>query len=186
MSSSISSSTSLGGAEQELDQLSTLQLVDRISHRSVMEAPISQELLTLRHRVSEMEELQDQARIAVEKLGEAVDKLRAPALRLGTLIQKLPHLRALVCVGGTDYVCSVDPALPEAALETGGRVLLKRKNEACNVIWNFCPREVVFNEMIRRVSNVEVNVDVMKQLMVVSAVLFRSIGNQDMFIVLCS
>lgn len=110
-----------------MDQLSTLQLVDRISHRSVMEAPISQELLTLRHRVSEMEELQDQARIAVEKLGEAVDKLRAPALRLGTLLQKLPHLRALVCVGGTDYVCSVDPALPEAALETGGRVLL---NEA--------------------------------------------------------
>jgi proteasome-associated ATPase len=33
----------------------------------------------------------------------------------------------LVCAGGTDYVCNVDPALPEAALESGTRVLL---NEA--------------------------------------------------------
>ena len=36
----------------------------------------------LRHRIVEMEELQDQARAAVEKLSDAVEKLRAPALRL--------------------------------------------------------------------------------------------------------
>ena len=113
--------------EVQHDHLSTLQLVDLISHRVVMDAPISQELLLLRHRVAEMEELQDQARMAVEKLSEAVEKLRAPALRLGTLLQKLPNHRALVCAGGTDYVCSVDPSLPEVSLETGGRVLL---NEA--------------------------------------------------------
>src|SRR5207247_2268800 len=78
-------------------------------------------------RIEEMEELQDQARTAVEKLSEAVDKLRAPALRLGTLLQKLPKSRALVCVNGTDYVCNLDPSIPEASLETGTRVLL---NEA--------------------------------------------------------
>jgi len=74
-----------------------------------------------------MEELQDQARTAVEKLSEAVEKLRAPALRLGTLLQKLPAGRALVCANSTEYVCNVDPSLPEVTLETGTRVLL---NEA--------------------------------------------------------
>src|SRR5262249_11827550 len=34
---------------------------------------------------------------------------------------------ALVCVNGTDYICNVDPSLPEVSLETGTRVLL---NEA--------------------------------------------------------
>jgi proteasome-associated ATPase len=81
----------------------------------------------LRRRIVEMEELQDQARTAVEKLSEAVEKLRAPALRLGTLLQTLANGRALVCVNGTEYVCNLDPALPEGALETGTRVLL---NEA--------------------------------------------------------
>jgi proteasome-associated ATPase len=89
---------------------------------------------TLRRRVEEMEQMQDEARNAVEKLSEAVDKLRAPALRLGTLLQKLAKSRALVCVNGTDYVCSVDPALPDASLETGTRVLL---NEAFAVTDSF-------------------------------------------------
>ena len=125
--SSINQPPSTPSPDPDIDQLSALQLVDRISHRTMMNAPISHDLLALRERVSEMEDIQDQARTAVEKLGEAVEKLRAPALRLGTLLHQLPNGRALVCVGGTDYVCNVDPALPEASLETGGRVLM---NEA--------------------------------------------------------
>lgn len=121
-------------SEFETEHYSTLQLVDQISQKVVMELPVAQDLISLRQRVVEMEEIQDQARVAVEKLGEAVEKLRAPALRLGTLLQKLPKWRALVCVGGTDYVCSVDPSLPEAVLETGGRVLL---NEAFAVTESF-------------------------------------------------
>ena len=81
----------------------------------------------LRNRIVEMEELQDQARTALEKLNDAVEKLRAPALRLGTLLQTLPNDRALVCVNGTEYVSNLDPNVPEASLETGTRVLL---NEA--------------------------------------------------------
>jgi len=92
-----------------------------------MKGPVPADMTLLRRRVAEMEELQDEARSAVEKLSEAVDKLRAPALRLGTLLQSLDRGRALVCVNGTDYICSVDPALPDASFETGTRVLL---NEA--------------------------------------------------------
>jgi len=120
--------------EGEMEKLSTLQLVDIISHKLVMQGAIPADMTLLRRRVEEMEEMQDQARAAVEKLSEAVDKLRAPALRLGTLLQKLPKGRALVCANGTDYVCSVDPSVPEVSLETGNRVLL---NEAFAVTDSF-------------------------------------------------
>jgi proteasome-associated ATPase len=113
--------------EDELEKLSTLQLVDIITHKLAIHGVTPHDMTLLRRRIEEMEDLQDQARTAVEKLSEAVDKLRAPALRLGTLLQKLPKGRALVCANGTDYVCNVDPSLPEVSLETGTRVLL---NEA--------------------------------------------------------
>src|SRR5690606_28527741 len=67
-------------------------------------------------------------------LSAAVDKLRSPALRLGTLLQRVAEDRALVCVGGTDFICSVDPSLPDTALEVGTRVLL---NEAYAVTDGF-------------------------------------------------
>ena len=120
--------------EIEAEKLSALQLVDVISHKLLVQGTLPSDMALLRRRVEEMEEVQDEARNAVEKLSEAVDKLRAPALRLGTLLQKLAKSRALVCVNGTDYVCSVDPALPEVALETGTRVLL---NEAFAVTDSF-------------------------------------------------
>ena len=120
--------------EDELEKLSTLQLMDIVSHKLAVQGMLPADMAMLRRRVEEMEEMNDQARTAVEKLSEAVDKLRAPALRLGTLMQKLPKSRALVCVNGTDYVCSVDPALPEVSMETGARVLL---NEAFAVTDSF-------------------------------------------------
>jgi proteasome-associated ATPase len=120
--------------EEDLGKLSTLQIVDLMAHRLVMQGAAPPDISVLRQRVAEMEETQDQARVAIEKLSDAVDKLRAPALRLGTLLQKLPKARALVCVNGTEYICSLDPSIPEVSLETGARVLL---NEAFAVTDTF-------------------------------------------------
>src|SRR4029453_15312384 len=117
-----------------IGKLSTLQLVDIIAHRQVMQGKASPDMALLRQRVVDIEETQDQARVAIEKLSEAVDKLRAPALRLGTLLQKLPNGRALVCANGTDYICNLDPSIPEVSLETGTRVVL---NEAFAVTDSF-------------------------------------------------
>jgi len=110
-----------------LDQLSALQLCDLVSLRLGQASEFGPDVGLLRDRVAEMEELQDEARQAVEQLSAAVEKLRAPALRLGTLIQEVGEGRALVCAGGTDYVCNVDPALPAGSRQPGTRVLL---NEA--------------------------------------------------------
>ena len=121
-------------SEQEAERSSALQLCDTVAFRLRQLGVDTSDLLVLRNRVQEIEEMNDQARVAIEQLSVAVDKLRSPALRLGTLIQRVGEERGLVCVGGTDYVCNVDPSLPEAALETGSRVLL---NEAFAVTDTF-------------------------------------------------
>lgn len=120
----------------ELEALSALQLCDLIRMRLRYAGADADgvDFALLRNRVEEMEEIQDQARGAIEKLSAAVEKLRAPALRLGTLLQRIGEDRALVCANGTDYVCNVDPELPETALEVGTRVLL---NEAFAVTDSF-------------------------------------------------
>ena len=112
-------------SEQETQRLSALQLCDAVAFRLRQLGVDASDLLRLRNRVEEIEEMSDQARVAVEQLSAAVDKLRSPALRLGTLVQRINEERLLVCAGGTDYVCNVDPALPEASLESGSRVLLR-------------------------------------------------------------
>lgn len=121
-------------ADGDHGDLSALQLLDVITNRLAQQGGGWQDMGLLRRRVAEMEELQDQARAAIEKLGQALEKLRAPALRLGTLLQTLEQGRALVCVSGTDYVCNVDPELPVESLETGARLLL---NEAFAVTHSF-------------------------------------------------
>ncbi len=115
------------GPEADIEHLSALQLCDFVRMRLQYQGADGPDVSLLRDRVEELEEIQDEARTAVEQLTAAVEKLRAPALRLGTLIQRVGEGRGLVCVGGSDYVCNVDPALPEDRLAAGTRVLL---NEA--------------------------------------------------------
>jgi proteasome-associated ATPase len=109
------------------ENVSALQLLDRLTYELAAQGIPASGTSALRRRVVEMEELQEQARTALEQLNQAVEKLRAPAPRLGTLMQELPNGRALVCASGAEYICNLDPAVPEAPLETGVRVLL---NEA--------------------------------------------------------
>lgn len=110
-------------SSEELDSLSALQLVDLIATKMPQRSSVLMDLVYLRDRVSTMEEMNDQAREVIEKLDAAVEKLRAPALRIGTFLAALEEGQAHVCVGGTDYVCKVDTALPVTSLQTGQRVL---------------------------------------------------------------
>ncbi len=121
--------------EARLERMSALQLIDLVSGQMRgAEAAPHRPLRHLRYRVQELEEIREQAQGALAELNEAVEKLRAPALRLGTLLRRIGRDRALICVGGGEYVCNLDPSLPEAVLESGMRVLL---NEAYAVTDSF-------------------------------------------------
>ncbi|MCL5098895.1 MAG: AAA family ATPase [Candidatus Omnitrophica bacterium] len=116
---------------EQLDKLSALQLVDLIASKLPSRHTSILDLIYLRDRIGEMEEMQEQARQAVEKLSAAVEKLRAPALRIGTFLMPIDPDRALICISGTDYVCQVDPQVPLNSLQIGQRV---QCNEAFAVV----------------------------------------------------
>lgn len=116
---------------EELEKLSALQLVDLIATRLPPRHATLMDLVYLRERVAGMEEMNQQAQEALEKLDAIVEKLRSPAYRVGTLLMLLEPDKAHVCVGGTDYVCRVDPQIPLASLQVGQRVLC---NEAFAVV----------------------------------------------------
>ena len=118
-------------SREQLDTLSTLQLVDLISTKLPPRHTALIDLVYLRDRISEMEEMNDQAREAIEKLEAIVEKLRSPAFRVGTFMAPIEPDKALVCVAGSDYVCRVDPQLALSSFQLGQRVLC---NEAFAVV----------------------------------------------------
>jgi len=126
-------SSTLGGLlpREELDRLSTLQLIDLIVSKLPPRHPAILDMVYLRERIASVEEMNDEARQAIEKMDAIIEKLRSPAFRVGTLLMPIQPDQAHVCVGGTDYVCRIDPQIPLASLQLGQRVLL---NEAFAVV----------------------------------------------------
>lgn len=118
-------------SHEEMESLSALQIVDIISGKLPAHHTSLMDLVYLRDRITALEEMNDQARQAVEKLDEIVEKLRSPAFRIGTFLMPVENDKAHVCIGGTDYVCRVDPRIPQTSLQTGQRVLC---NEAFAVV----------------------------------------------------
>ena len=118
-------------SHEEMESLSALQLVDLIASELPPQHPSLMDLIYLRDRVAAIEEMNDQARQALEKLDEIVEKLRSPAFRVGTFLMPVDNDKAHVCIGGTDYVCRVDPKIPLVSLQMGQRVLC---NEAFAVV----------------------------------------------------
>src|SRR5580658_4471404 len=93
---------------EQLDALSTLQLVDMIVAKLPPRHSAIMDMVYLRDRVIEVEEINDQARQTVEKLDAIVEKLRSPAFRVGTFLMPVEPDKAHVCVSSTDYVCRID------------------------------------------------------------------------------
>ena len=118
-------------SREQLDSLSALQLVDLIVSKLPSRHSSILDRVYLRERIVSMEEMNDEARQTIEKLDAIVEKLRSPAFRVGTLLMAIEPDRAHVCLGGTDYVCRVDPQIPLSSLQVGQRVLC---NEAFAVV----------------------------------------------------
>lgn len=123
----------LGGllSREELDSLSTLQIIDLVVSKLPPRHPSIMDVVYLRERIAAIEEINFQAQEAIEKLDAIVEKLRSPAFRIGTFLMPVEPDKAHVCIGGTDYVCRIDPQIPLSSLQVGQRVLC---NEAFAVV----------------------------------------------------
>ncbi len=118
-------------ADEDFEQASTLQILDAIASKLPPRHTSLLDLAYLRDRVVAMEEMNDQARQALERYEAAIEKLRSPAFRVGTFLGIVDPDRAHVCLGGSDYVCRVDPKVTVSILQVGERVLC---NEAFAVV----------------------------------------------------
>ncbi|MFN8219991.1 MAG: AAA family ATPase [Fimbriimonadales bacterium] len=114
------------------DNGSPLEILDRIIEQAPKDdARLQNYLAALRDALlSETEEHEKAAQLMAE-YEEAYQKLTAPANRLGVFLEMLEDETALIALGDTEYVASIDPKLDAAKLETGSRI---RINEAYAVV----------------------------------------------------
>ena len=120
-------------SREELDSLSTLQILDLIAGRLPPRHVSLFDLVYLRERIAGLEEMSDQARQALEKFDKVVEKLRSPAFRSGTFLGHVKPDLAMIALGGSEYVCNADPALNLKDFQVGEKVLC---NEAFAIVRN--------------------------------------------------
>jgi proteasome-associated ATPase len=88
-------------------------------------------LYQLRRQLQEDEITFEEARHAIVEMESALEKVTAPANRVGSLLEPPDDGVAYVNVGGSEYFANVDPRLEESELRVGTRVLL---NDAYAVV----------------------------------------------------
>lgn len=88
-------------------------------------------LYQLRHGLVEQTTASQQQEADMKKLQGVLEKLTAPANRVGTLLDQPDKGVARIMVGGAEYYANVDPRLEEEGLKVGHQILV---NEAYVVI----------------------------------------------------
>ncbi len=119
------------GQTQRLSELSSLELIDQC----LASLPEGDEriafLYQLRHRVIELTTSTQQHEAERTKMQAVIEKLTAPANRIGTLIELPEAGVARIMVGGAEYFANLDPRLEGEVPKVGHQILV---NEAYVVI----------------------------------------------------
>ena len=113
------------------DDLTPVERIDRAISTVPPGHPVQRELLDIRVAISEQETTMTEARQAIEKMEQIIQKLTAPANRIGTFLNAPKRDVAQIVVGGADYYCNADPRVELGALKRGTRVLV---NEAFAIV----------------------------------------------------
>ena len=122
-----------GPAYQEPDPIDDepLRLVDQVLILLPERDPTRSLLYQLRRQLMEREITFQEARRALVELEAALEKVTAPANRVGLLLGPPKDGIATVFVGGTEYYANIDPRVDPATLVVGVRILI---NEAYAVV----------------------------------------------------
>ena len=125
--------------EEDMSSGYSLQLIHRIISETPVEDRRLRWLIDLRRSIINDEGEFRQRRQAIEQeahrilteMGEQIEKLTAPANRIGTLLAIPKEGTARVTAGGSEYYANIDPKLETDTLKKGVSVLL---NEAFVVV----------------------------------------------------
>ena len=108
-----------------------LELIDECLAAFPDSDPRQKILYKLRHLVMQQSVLGQQREAEFKKLNGVVEKLTAPANRIGTLLEVPAEGLARIVVGGAEYYANIDPRVPGEDLKIGTQILV---NEAYAVI----------------------------------------------------
>jgi len=109
----------------------SLTIIDRIL-MSMDEKDRRRRLLyQLRRQLQEDEITFEEARRTIVELESTLEKVTAPANRVGTLLEPPEAGVVYVSVGGSDFYANVDPRIAEGSLKVGTRILV---NDAYAVV----------------------------------------------------
>jgi proteasome-associated ATPase len=108
-----------------------LRLVDQLLKAAPDQDPARPLLYQLRRQLMEREISFQEARRSLVEFEAALEKVTAPANKVGIFLGSPKEGIAIVFVGGTEYYANIDPRVDGARLRTGCRVLI---NEAYAVV----------------------------------------------------
>jgi proteasome-associated ATPase len=118
--------------------LGLAERVERLAAQLQPGDPVRTQLLDLHAELGERDDIMAEARETIEKLEAVVQKVTAPANRIGTFLTAYPRfdegrptMLAQIIVGGAEFYCNVDPRIDVRGLRRGTRVLV---NEAYVVV----------------------------------------------------
>ncbi len=107
------------------DQTHIIELIDQILEETSDQPRLQEKVFDLRDALFQSQQMVQQLSLKIKTLEEAVEKLKSPAHRIGTVLGKGENDLYRMVVGGTEYQAAVVPELLEnEALKTGDQVAL--------------------------------------------------------------
>jgi len=117
--------------EEDDDDGEALRLVDQLLVQAPDRDPSRPLLYRLRRQLMEQEITFQETRRTLVELESALEKVTAPANRIGIYLGSPKEGLSTIFVGGSEYYANVDPRVDTAKLKVGSRVLV---NEAYAVV----------------------------------------------------
>ena len=107
------------------DKTHIVELIDQVLDETSEQPQLQEKVLDLRDALFQAQQMAEQYSLKIKTLEEAIEKLKSPAHRIGTILGQSENGLIRIVSGGTEYQAAVVPELmQEEGLRTGDQVAL--------------------------------------------------------------
>ena len=107
------------------DKTHIVELIDQILDETSEQPQLQEKVLDLRDALFQAQQMAEQYSLKIKTLEEAIEKLKSPAHRIGTVLGQGENGLVRIVSGGTEYQAAAVPELMEKeGLKTGDQVAL--------------------------------------------------------------
>ena len=107
------------------DKTHIIELIDQVLDETSEQPQLQEKVLDLRDALFQAQQMAEQYSLKIKTLEEAIEKLKSPAHRIGTVLGQGENGLVRIVSGGTEYQAAAAPELmEEEGLKTGDQVAL--------------------------------------------------------------